>query len=68
MPPIPQLNLRSLKVSRKKKPPERPSRGVKLDWKDYVAFTIALLQTTLLPFVLLIVGIFIVALILLIAL
>jgi len=31
---------------RRKKPP-------KLDWKDYVAITIAALQTTLLPFILL---------------
>lgn len=37
---------RAWEDERKKKPP-------KLDWKDYVAITIAALQTTLLPFILL---------------
>jgi len=32
---------------------ERRREPPKLDWKDYVAVTIAALQTTLLPFVLL---------------
>jgi len=34
------------KEEKRKKPP-------KLDWKDYIAITIAALQTTLLPFILL---------------
>ena len=34
---------------RKRPQPDRP----RLDWRDYVALTIALLQTNLLPFVLL---------------
>jgi len=37
---------RAWKDEREKKPP-------KLDWKDYIAITIAALQTTLLPFILL---------------
>lgn len=32
---------------------ERKKEQVRLDWKDYVAITIAALQTTLLPFILL---------------
>ena len=32
---------------------ERKKEMPRLDWKDYVAITIAALQTTLLPFVLL---------------
>jgi len=32
---------------------ERRKKSLKLDWKDYVAITIAALQTTLLPFILL---------------
>jgi len=32
---------------------ERKKERVRLDWKDYVAITIAALQTTLLPFILL---------------
>lgn len=33
---------------------EQDEEKVKLSWKDYVGFVIALLQTTLLPFVLMI--------------
>ena len=36
-----------------KKEERRRGESPKLDWKDYVAVTIAALQTTLLPFVLL---------------
>ena len=32
---------------------ERKKEQPRLDWKDYVAITIAALQTTLLPFILL---------------
>jgi hypothetical protein len=32
---------------------ERKKESARLDWKDYVAITIAALQTTLLPFILL---------------
>lgn len=39
---------------------------VKLNWKDYVAFVIALLQTTLLPIVIIIVIIMLLVLVLLI--
>jgi len=36
-----------------RKEEERRKKTSRLDWKDYVAITIAALQTTLLPFILL---------------
>jgi len=41
-------------MSEKKKTKKKAKKTVQLEWRDYVALTIALLQTTLLPFVLLI--------------
>ena len=40
-------------MSEKKKTKKKTKKTVQLEWRDYVALTIALLQTTLLPFVLL---------------
>ncbi|MFQ6085106.1 MAG: hypothetical protein ACE5OY_02420 [Candidatus Bathyarchaeia archaeon] len=37
----------------KKEPNKRGERRLRLDWRDYIAFMIAALQTTLLPVVLL---------------
>lgn len=43
---------------------EKKAEPTKLDWKDYLAITIAALQTSLLPFVLLIIVILVTAIVL----
>jgi hypothetical protein len=42
---------------------EKKAESTKFDWKDYLAITIAALQTSLLPFVLLIIVILVTAIV-----
>ena len=42
---------------------KKEKKRVKLDWKDYVAITIAMLETVLLPFILYIIILFALAVI-----
>ena len=47
---------------RKSKEQEKQkTKPIKLDWKDYLAISIAALQTVLLPFILLIIAILVIA-------
>lgn len=39
---------------------QKKKNKLKLGWKDYIAFTIALLETALLPFVLIIVALLVI--------
>jgi len=43
---------------------EKKAEPIKLDWKDYLAITIAALQTSLLPFVLLAIVVLVIAIVL----
>lgn len=43
---------------------EKKAEPIKLDWKDYLAIAIAALQTSLLPFVLLIIVVLVIAIVL----
>lgn len=43
---------------------DEKKKPFKLDWRDYIAFTIALLETSLLPIVLVTIGLFIIVVIL----
>ncbi len=43
--------------------PEKQKEKLKLDWKDYVAISIAALQTTLLPIVLLLFAVAIISIV-----